>query len=72
MIRLFSYSCPNAVKHCSISLGAMHFIWHKDELQDAVDSTFVIGFPMLSILSVKKCIKSLLLNCEGKFSLGDA
>ncbi len=31
---------------------------------DAVESTFVIVFLILSILSVKKFIKSLLLNCE--------
>ncbi len=38
---------------------------------DAVESTFVIVFLMLSILSVKKFIKSLLLNCEGIFRSGD-
>ncbi len=38
---------------------------------DAVESTCVIVFLMLSILSVKKFIKSLLLNCEGIFRSGD-
>ncbi len=46
------------VKHYSFSLGAMN----EAEVLDAVESTFVIGFLMLSILSVKKFIKSLLLN----------
>ncbi len=38
---------------------------------DAVESTFVIVFLILSILSLKKFIKSLLLNCEGIFRSGD-
>ncbi len=41
------------------------------EVLDAVESTFVIVFLILSILSVKKFIKSLLLNCEGIFRSGD-
>ncbi len=44
---------------------------NEAEVLDAVESTFVIVFLMLSILSVKKFIKSLLLNCEGIFRLGD-
>jgi len=44
------------VKHCSLSLGEMD----KTEVLDTVESTFVIVFLMLSILSVKKFIKSLL------------
>ncbi len=64
VIRLFSSSCPIVVK---FSLGAMN----EAEGIDAVESTFVIVFLMLSILSVKKCIKSLLLNCEGIFRSGD-
>ncbi len=67
MIRLFSSSCPIVVKQCSFSLGAMN----EDEVLDAVESTFVIVFLMLSICSVKKFIKSLLLNCEGIFRSGD-
>ncbi len=43
---------------------------NEAEVVDAVESTFVIVFLMLSILSEKKFIKSLLLNCEGRFSLG--
>ncbi len=62
-----SLVCPIVVKHCSFSLGAMN----ETELQDAVDSTFAIVFLILSILAVNKFIKSLLLNCEGIFSLGD-
>ena len=46
------------VKHCSLSLGAMD----ETEVLDAVESTFAIVFLMLSILSVKKFIKSLLFN----------
>ncbi len=38
-------------------------------LQDFEDPIFVIVFMILSILSVKKFIKSLLLNCKGTFSL---
>ncbi len=67
VIRLCSSSCPIVVKHCSFSLGAMN----EAEVLDAVDPTFVIVFLMLSILSVKKFIKSLLLNCEGIFRSGD-
>ncbi len=67
MISLFSSSCPIVVKQCSFSLGAMN----KAEVIDAVESTFVIVFLMLSILSVKKFIKSLLLNCEGIIRSGD-
>ncbi len=63
MIRLFSSSCPIVVKHCSFSLVAMNEV----KVLDAVKSTFVIVFLMLSILSVKKFIKSLLLNCERIF-----
>ncbi len=63
VIRLFSSSCPIVVKHCSFYLGAMN----EAEVLVAVESTFVIVFLMLSILSVKKFIKSLLLNCEGIF-----
>ncbi len=66
LISLFSSSSPIVVKHCSFSLGAMN----EAEVLDAVGSTFVIVFLMLSILSVKKFIKSLLLNCEGIFRLG--
>ncbi len=40
---------------------------NEAEVLDAVESTFVIVFLILSILSVKKFIKSLLLNCEGIF-----
>ncbi len=61
VISLFSSSCPIVVKQCSFYLGAMN----EAEVLDAVESTFVIVFLMLSILSVKKFIKSLLLNCEG-------
>ncbi len=46
------------MKHCSFSLVAMN----EAEILDAVESTFVIVFLMLSILSVK-FMKSLLLNC---------
>ncbi len=67
VISLFSSSCPVVVKQCSSSLGAMN----EAAVLDAVKSTFVIVFLMLSILSVKKFIKSLLLNCEGIFRLGD-
>ncbi len=49
------------------SLGEMN----EAEVLEAVESTFVIVFLILSILSVKKFIKSLLLNCEGIFRLGD-
>ncbi len=47
---LFSSSCPIVVKQCSFSLGAMN----EAEVLDAVESTFVIVFLMLSIFSVKK------------------
>ncbi len=67
VISLFSSSCPIVVKHCSFSLGAVN----EAELLDAIESTFVIVFLMLSILPVKKFIKSLLLNCEGIFRSGD-
>ncbi len=67
VISLFSSSRPIVVKHCSFSLGAMN----EAEVLDAVEPTFVIVFLILSILSVKKFIKSLLLNCEGIFRLGD-
>ncbi len=67
MISLFSSSCPIVVKQCSFSLGAMN----EAEVLDAVESMFVIVFLILSILSVKKFIKSLLLNCEGVFRSGD-
>ncbi len=49
VISLFSSSCPIVVKHCIFSLGAMN----ESEVLD-VESTFVIVFLMLSILSVKK------------------
>ncbi len=45
VIHLFRSSCPIVVKHCSFSWGAMN----EAELQDAVDSTFVIVFLMQSI-----------------------
>ncbi len=67
VISLFSSSCPIVVKQCSFYLGAMN----KAEVIDAVESTFVIVFLMLSILSVKKFIKSFLLNCEGIIRSGD-
>ncbi len=44
---------------------------NEAEVLDAVESTLVIVFLMLSILSVKKFIKSLLLNLEGIFRSGD-
>ncbi len=67
VISLFSSSCPIVVKQCSFSLGAMT----EAEVLDAIESTFVIVFLMLSIFSVNKFIKSLLLNCEGIFRSGD-
>ncbi len=67
MISLFSSSRPIVVKHCSFSLGAMN----EAEVLDAVEPIFVIVFLMLSILSMKKFIKSLLLNCEGIFRSDD-
>ncbi len=57
VISLFSSSRPIVVKHCSFSLGAMN----EAEVLDAVEPTFVIVFLMLSILSVKKFIKSLII-----------
>ncbi len=67
VLSLFSSSCPIVVKHCSFSLGAMN----EAEVLNAVESTFVFVFPMLSFLSVKKFIKSLLLNSDGIFSSVD-
>ncbi len=49
------------------SLGEMN----EAEVLDAVESTFVIVFLMLSILSEKKFINSLLSNCEEIFRSGD-
>ncbi len=66
VISLFCSSCPIVVKHCSFSLGAMN----EAEVLDVVESTFVIVFLMLSILSLNKFIKSLLLNSEGIFRSG--
>ncbi len=40
VISLFSFSCPVVVKQFSFSLG----VTNETELQDAVDSTFVIIF----------------------------
>ncbi len=48
-------------------LGAMD----EAEVLNAVESTFVIVFLMLYILSVNKFLKSLLINCEGIFRWGD-
>ncbi len=67
VISLFSSSFPIVVKHSSFYLGAMN----EADVLDAVESTFVVVFLMLSILSVKKYIKSLLFNCEGIFRSGD-
>ncbi len=67
VISLFSSSCSIVVKYCSIYLGAMN----EGEVLDTVESTFVIVFLMLSFFSVKKFIKSLLINCEGIFRSGD-
>ncbi len=67
VISLFSSSCLIVVKHCIFSLGAIN----EAEVLDTVESTFVIVFLMLPILSVKKLINSLLLNCEGIFRSGD-
>ncbi len=66
VISLFSSSCPIVVKHCSFSLG----LQNEAEVLDTVESTFVIVFLILSIFSVKKLIKSFLLNCEGIFRSG--
>ncbi len=60
-----SAKCVNV--NVSFSLGAMN----EAEVLDTVETTFVIVFLMLSILSVKKFIMSLLLNCEGIFRSGD-
>ncbi len=49
---LFSSTCPIVVNHSSFSLGAMN----EAEVLDAIESTFVGVFLMLSILSVKKFI----------------
>ncbi len=67
VLSLYSSSCPIVVMHCSFSLGEMN----EADVLDAVESTFIIVFLMLSILSVKKLIKSLLLNCEGIFRSDD-
>ncbi len=67
VISLFSLSCPIVVMYCSIYLGAMN----EAEVLDAVESTGVNVFLTLSMLSVKKFIKSLLLNYEGIFRSGD-
>ncbi len=67
VLSLFISSRPKVVKHGSFSLGAMN----EAEVLNAVESTFVIVFLMLSILSVKKIIKSLLLDCEGIFRSSD-
>ncbi len=47
--KFISSSCPIVEKHCSFSLGAVN----EAEVLDAVESTLVIVFLMLSILSVK-------------------
>ncbi len=52
VISLFSSSCPIVVKQLSFSLGAIN----EAEVLDAVESTFVIVFLILSILSVNKCV----------------
>ncbi len=44
---------------------------NEAEVLDGVESTFVIVFLMLSILSENTFIKSLVLNCEGIFRSGD-
>ncbi len=67
VISLFSSSCPIVVKHRSFSLGAIN----EADVLNAVETSFVIVFLMLSILSVNKFIKSLLLKCEGIFRSGD-
>ncbi len=53
VISLFSSSCPIVVKHCSFFLGAMN----DAEVLDAAESTFVIVFLILSILSVNEIHK---------------
>ncbi len=62
----------------AVSVGSTHealalklHLFTEAEVLDAVESTFVIVVLMLSILSVKKFIKSLLLNCEGILRSGD-
>ncbi len=60
VISLFCSSYPIVVKQCCFYLGVMN----EAEVLDAVESTFVIVFLMLSNFSVNKCIMSLLLNCE--------
>ncbi len=67
VIRLFSSSCPIVVKHCSFSLGALN----EAEVIDAVGSTFCYCISDIIYFISKEFIKSLLLNCEGIFSLGD-
>ncbi len=47
VISLFSSSCPIVVKHCSFYLVPMN----EAGVLDAVESTFVIVFLMLSIIS---------------------
>ncbi len=68
VLSLISSSCPIVVKQFSFSLGVMNEAMMNEVI---VESTFVIVFLILSILSVKKFIKSLLLNCEGIFRSGD-
>ncbi len=53
MISLFSSYCPIVVKQCSFSLGAMNVA----EVLDAVESTFIIVFLMLSIFFSKEIHK---------------
>ncbi len=50
---LFSSSCPIVVKHCSFSFGAIN----EADVLDAVESTFVIVFLMLSIFFCKEIHK---------------
>ncbi len=65
VISLFSSSCPIVVQQLSFSLGALN------EAEVRCRIYIVIAFLILSILSVKIFIKSLLLNCEGIFRSGD-
>ncbi len=53
VISLFSSSCPIVVKQCSFSLGAMN----EAEVLDAVESTCIIVFLMLSIFFSKEIHK---------------
>ncbi len=53
VISLFSSSCPIVVKHSSFYLCAMN----EAEVLDAVESTFVIVFLMLSIFFSKEIHK---------------